>query len=209
MNSELNLEIKSKKKVFKGSFIWGTIGLFLFIVLGGITFCPWYLWIFVALLALVTLSGLHKKFQIGLSIFVILFCTPLLIGSGESGSSSKSIVSKVSNTKENNFKRKSQEPLNLNYPAQVTAYLSHQSFTDDKGNTISFDGSASGVKFNGRYIGATINVIDIGREKDGSSYATFTFSHPATGKWVMTLTEGYGLVYIFSYDDPQTIYYKK
>ena len=86
------------KKIFKGSFVWGLIGLLAFIVLGGIGFCPWYMWIFVALLVVITLSGLYKGVQIGLSIFVILFCTPVFSSEESSYNSSARNYSNNSTT---------------------------------------------------------------------------------------------------------------
>ena len=62
----------------KNSRIWGLVGLAAFLFLGGFGYCPWYIWIVVGLLALTTLAGMYKGFQIVCAIIVILFGTPVL-----------------------------------------------------------------------------------------------------------------------------------
>lgn len=60
------------------SRLYGAIGLISFLILGGFSYCPWYIWIVVGLLTLTTLAGMYKGFQIVCAIVVILFGTPVL-----------------------------------------------------------------------------------------------------------------------------------
>lgn len=108
METEFNENIEkieeSKPSIFnnnpsKESRIFGISGLVLFVVLGGMGYCPWYMWIFVVILALVTLSGLYKKFQIGCAILVILFATPIFNFEAEEDYNKSSYSSSYSSNK--------------------------------------------------------------------------------------------------------------
>lgn len=77
------------KKASKKESRWiGIAGLVLFVILGGLTYCPWYLWIFVIILAIITLSGLYRGLQTTFAILVLLFCTPIFSYEDELGGSS-------------------------------------------------------------------------------------------------------------------------
>lgn len=65
----------------------GLIAIVAFFALGGWSYCPWYMWIVFALLALFTLAGMYKWGQLILGLCVILWGTPLLGGSSTSSSS--------------------------------------------------------------------------------------------------------------------------
>lgn len=61
----------------KPTRIWGILGIVGFVILGGIGFCPWYLWLVVVLLALITFGGTSKGLQILFAAIVIIWGTPL------------------------------------------------------------------------------------------------------------------------------------
>ncbi|MDE5849795.1 MAG: DUF1097 domain-containing protein [Muribaculaceae bacterium] len=68
----------------------GLIAVVAFFALGGWSYCPWYMWIVFALLALFTLAGMYKWGQLILGLCVILWGTPLLGGDSNSTSNSDS-----------------------------------------------------------------------------------------------------------------------
>ena len=89
-SSMQQLEGETKGESQKRSYLFGVIGLAGFCLLGGFSYCPWYIWIVVVLLVVMTLSGLYKGFQCICTIVIILFGTPVLSddtdGSDTSGS---------------------------------------------------------------------------------------------------------------------------
>lgn len=77
MAEEVVKQEQSQNANAKPTRIWGIIGIVAFVILGGIGFCPWYLWIVVALLALITFGGTSKGLQILFTAIVIIWGTPL------------------------------------------------------------------------------------------------------------------------------------
>lgn len=85
----------------KNSRIWGLVGLAAFLFLGGFGYCPWYIWIVVSILVLLTIAAMYKGAQIACSLIIILFGTPVIFGEKESSvdtSSSKSEYISTSNS---------------------------------------------------------------------------------------------------------------
>lgn len=89
-SSKQQLEGEAQRETQKSSYLFGVIGLACFFILGGFSYCPWYIWIVVILLSVVTLSGLYKGFQCICAIVIILFGTPVLSDATDSSYSSGS-----------------------------------------------------------------------------------------------------------------------
>lgn len=98
--------------------------------------------------------------------------------------------------------------LKFHSPSDVKVELSHQTFRDDSGNSISFGGSASNVYVNGTAWGGAVSVEEFGKNSDGFPYAVFSFDTPY-GETTWIITQTYRSIYIFDVRDPQTLYYKQ
>lgn len=98
--------------------------------------------------------------------------------------------------------------MRFNSPSDVKVELSHQTFRDDSGNSISFGGSASNVYVNGTAWGGAVSVEEFGKNSDGFPYAVFSFDTPY-GETTWILTQTYRSIYIFDVRDSGTLYYKQ
>lgn len=106
--------------------------------------------------------------------------------------------------------------LKFNSPHSVTAYLSHKTFKDADGTTISFSGGASSVSVNGQVFGGAVQINDYGVSEEGIPYALFSFSAPYGDVtfYLTELDEDFGgrlpdKVIIFDLNDPDNLFYKR
>lgn len=106
--------------------------------------------------------------------------------------------------------------LNLNSSSAVKAFLSHKTFRDNDGETISFGGSASSVSIDGNSLGGAVSVDEYGYDDDGAPYAIFSFSSPFGNHtfFLTELDEDYGgrlpsKIVIFDVADPSNLYFKR
>ena len=80
-NSEQQINTEGDKpSAIKKTRIFGIIGIITFVVLGGISYAPWFIWIAVAALVMWTYEGINKKGQIICAAIAILIGTPLIFG---------------------------------------------------------------------------------------------------------------------------------
>ena len=139
-----------------------------------------------------------------MSIIILVLASFLLFSCG--GSESYRIYEEEENQTENYGGNRGYR-MNFNTPSDVRVELSHQTFRDDSGNSITFGSSASNVSVNGTAWGGAVSVEEFGKNSDGFPYAVFSFNTPY-GETTWILTQTYRSIYIFDVRDPGTLYYK-
>ena len=101
-----SIEKTEEKEPAKGfPRLWGIIGIALFCILGGIGYASWFMWVLVGLLVLLVIAGTPETrwWQIGLSLVIIIFGTPLFSGSTSSSESAeKAQTTQVENRSNSN-----------------------------------------------------------------------------------------------------------
>lgn len=86
-NQQMPVEVNNVPSISKPSRWIGIIAIALFIILGGLSGCPWYMWIVLIVLALLTFGGMMKWSQLVLGVVLLIWGIPSSNERSDSGSS--------------------------------------------------------------------------------------------------------------------------